>query len=60
MARHIQKYTDDLVYAEGFEVYVLNTQDRDALERLAAGLRKHRARRCCDGEEEGVCGYEPR
>ena len=58
-ARRIQRYTDYLVYAEGFEVYVLHTQDRSAFERLAADLREHRLGDCKDGEEVGICGYEP-
>ena len=60
IARRIQRYTDDLVYAEGFEVYVLNTQDRFALERLVGDLREHRPDDCIDSEEYGVCGYNPR
>ncbi len=59
MARRIGRYTNDLVYAEGFEVYVLNTNDRNALERLAADLREDRPPDCRDDEEEGVCGYAP-
>ena len=60
MARRIGRYTDDLVYAERFEIYVLNTHDRNALERLAADLSEDRAVDCKDNDEEGVCGYEPR
>ena len=60
LARRIQRYTHDLVYAEGFEVYVMNTQDRSVLERLAADLREHRPFDCRDGDEKGVCGYDPR
>lgn len=59
MARRIGRFTDDLVYAEGFEVYVLNTNDRNALERLAADLREDRPPDCRDDDEEGLCGYEP-
>lgn len=59
MARRIGRYTNDLVHAEGFEIYVLNTNDRNALERLAADLREDRPPDCRDDKEEGVCGYEP-
>ena len=59
-ARTIRRSTDNLVYVEGFEVYVLNTKDRNALERLIADLREHRPDDCIDGEVYGECGYEPR
>ena len=58
-ARRIQRYTDHLVYAEGFEVYVLHTQDKNALNRLTVDLKEHRPDDCEYEEEYGVCGYEP-
>ena len=58
-ARRIQRYTDHLVYPEGFEVYVLNTQNKNVLNRLTADLKEHRPDDCEFGEEYGVCGYEP-
>ena len=59
-AKWVRRSTDNLVYAEGFEVYVLNTQDRNVLERLIADLGEHRPEDCIDGEVYGECGYEPR
>ena len=59
-AKYVRRSTDNLVYVEGFEVYVLNTKDRDALERLIADLGEHRPVDCIDGEVYGECGYEPR
>ena len=60
LAKRLARYTDDPVYGEGFAVYVLNTSDRDALERLVADLSEHRPVDCIDGEDVGVCGYDPR
>ena len=53
IARRIQRYTDNAVYADGFEVYVLHTQDGIAIERFAADLREHRPDDCRDSEEHG-------
>ena len=60
LAKRIARYTDAPVYGDGFEVYVLNTSNRDALERLVADLSEHRPVDCRDGEDVGVCGYDPR
>ena len=59
LAERISSYSDNMVYASGFEVYELKTRDRDAMLRLIADLSKHQPRDCIDGEDTGICGYEP-
>ena len=58
LAERIASYSDNMVYASGFEVYELKTRDRDAVLRLIADLSEHQPRDCRDGEDVGVCGYE--
>ena len=60
LAKRIARFTNYPVYGDGFAVYVLNTSNRDALERLVADLSEHRPVDCIDGEDVGVCGYDPR
>ena len=60
LAKGIARHTDDPVHGEGFAIYVLNTSNREALERLVADLIEHRPMDCIDGEDFGVCGYDPR
>ena len=59
LAERISSYSDNMVYASGFEVYELKTRDRDAMLRLIADLSEHQPRDCIDGEDTGICGYEP-
>ncbi len=58
LAERISSYSDNMVYASGFEVYELKTRDRNAMLRLVADLSEHQPRDCRDGEDIGVCGYE--
>ena len=59
VADEIASYTDDFVYASGFEVYELNTRNRGATLRLIADLDEHLSMDCNESEGFGVCGYEP-
>ena len=59
LAERISSYSDNMVYASGFEVYELKTRDRNAMLRLVDDLSEHLPRDCRDGENTGVCGYDP-
>lgn len=58
-AERLGNSTDHFVYAQGFEVYVLETQNEDAISRFVADLAEHRPDDCMDGEDVGVCGFAP-
>ncbi len=60
IADEIASYTEDFVYASGFEVYELNTGNRDAVLRVIADLNEGLPGNCKDSANLGVCGYEPR
>ena len=59
MADRIASFTDNMVYTSGLEVYQLKADNRDAMLRLIADLREHLPRKYKDGDDLGVCGYEP-
>ncbi len=58
-ALRIERHTEDFVYVQGYEVYVLNTNNRDDVDRFVDDLMEERGVNCEDTEEVGVCGYEP-
>ena len=51
--------TDHFVYAQGFDIYVLETQSEDAISRFVADLAEHLPVNCVDGEDGGVCRLAP-
>lgn len=59
IADKIASYTDDFVYASGFEVYELNTPNRADMLRIIADLNEGLPGGCKDRAKSGVCGYEP-
>lgn len=55
-ARVQRDSTEHFVYAQGFEVYVLDTQREDVIARFVEDLIEHQTANCVSGEDVGICG----